>query len=116
MFNILKVKECLFVCLSSPKDLAIGRPVIVLLTEYLLIGPGKVFKYFGGGYQHSPTRKQKRKKKEKKGYKERNVLLKNYNFSLILELTYGQTKLWTHSSFRESALLLNIYASLIKCS
>ena len=41
-----KEDVCLFVCLSVPKDLA--EPIGFSLTGPLLIGPGKVYNYFGG--------------------------------------------------------------------
>ena len=45
---------CVFVCLPVPKDLP--RPIWFTFTVYLLIGPGKVFNYFRGGYHHLPKK------------------------------------------------------------
>ena len=49
-----KVTGCLFVCLSVPKDLTNCRIDEVLLNRIALIGPRKVYNYFGGGYHHHP--------------------------------------------------------------
>ena len=54
IFIIKQQDVCLSVCLSVPKDLA--EPIGFSLTGYLLIGPGKVYNYFGGGYHYPPKR------------------------------------------------------------
>ena len=45
----------LSVCLSVPKDIANQWTEMVLL--YKVIGPKKVYNYFGGGYKKSPLEK-----------------------------------------------------------
>ena len=49
-----KITGCLSVYLSVPKDLANAEPIGFSFTEYLLIGPGKIYNYFGGGYHQPP--------------------------------------------------------------
>ena len=45
---------CLSVCLSVQKDIANRWTDWVLLDK--IIGPGKVYTNFGGGYHHPPNR------------------------------------------------------------
>ena len=44
------------VCVVVPKDLAKHWTDQVHLNRVVLIGPGKVYNYFGGGYHHPPKR------------------------------------------------------------
>ena len=49
--------ECVSVCLSVSLNRWISltaKPIWFFLIVKLLIGPGKVYKYFGGGYRHPP--------------------------------------------------------------
>ena len=47
----------MFVCVFPvPKDLTNCRTDEVLLNRIALIGPRKVYNYFGGGYHHNPKR------------------------------------------------------------
>ena len=54
-----KVTGCLSVCLSVCLYRRISltaEPIGFFLTGYILIGPGKVFNYFRGGYHNPPKR------------------------------------------------------------
>ena len=46
-----KVTGCVFVPISLTAE-----PIGFSLTGQFLIGPGKVYNYFGGGYHHPPKR------------------------------------------------------------
>ena len=50
-YNCISVSVCLYLRISLTAEL-IGFS----LTGMLLIGPGKVYSYFGGGYDHPPER------------------------------------------------------------
>ena len=56
-----KVTVCLFSCLFIRISLT-AQPIGFSFTGYLLIGPGKVYNYFGGGYYH-PSKKSPLEKK-----------------------------------------------------
>ena len=51
---------CLSVCV--PNNLANPQTDMVFLFRVLLIGPGKVYNYFWGGYHHPPKRNNPEKK------------------------------------------------------